>query len=79
MVPKEETATPFVFTRSVFCLRKPEAERKMTRAPVGRIVKYFCMGFTLYRVLCEVYVIGWVHFTLFIKIMNLHVLPSSHS
>ena len=23
------------------------------------------MGFTLYRVLCEVYIVGWVHFVLF--------------
>ena len=27
---KEETAAPFVFTSSVFCIRKPEAVRKTT-------------------------------------------------
>ena len=37
----EVTATSFVFTESVFCLRKPETIEKTTPAPVGSIEKYF--------------------------------------
>ena len=57
----EVTATSFVFSKSVFCLRKPEAIENDT-APVGRIGIYWRIGFTMYIVICEVYIIGWVHF-----------------
>ena len=48
----EVTVAPFVFTKSVFCLRKPEAvlyKQTDTRAPVGSIEKYYtvlCRYFT---------------------------------
>ena len=62
----EVTATSFFFTKSVFCLRKPEAtvqyRENNTRAPVGRIGINWRIGFTLYIVIWEVYIIGWVHF-----------------
>ena len=38
--------------------------RTKITASVDRMVNYFCLGLKLYRVLCEVYIIGWVYFAL---------------
>ena len=68
---KEETATPLVFTTSVFCLRKPEAERKTT--PEWWTI--FAWG--LHCMWGVRYIVDPFHTLKFF--LNLHVLPSSHS
>ena len=68
---KEETATPLVFTTSVFCLRKPEAERKTT----PELWTIFAWG--LHCMWGVRYIVDPFHTLKFF--LNLHVLPSSHS